>query len=186
MQALLAEVSERIDAAFPHQPLALPKVFRIYRDVRFSKDKSPYKTHIGGYLGIEGGEAGPGSASPIYLHLGGTELFACAGHYMMTSPQLAKFRVAVLEEKSGAALATTLRGLVRSGYGIGAHETLAKVPRGVDPAHPRADLLRQKGLIVTFPELPSALLIERGLIAWLVRHAKRVAPVIEWLAAVQE
>lgn len=105
---------------------------------------------------------------------------------MMTPPQLARFRAALLDEQQGAALATLLRGLGRAGYGTGAHDTLVKVPRGIDPAHPRADLLRQKGLIVTFPALPPALLVERGLVTWLVKHAKRVAPVVEWLAAAQE
>jgi uncharacterized protein (TIGR02453 family) len=186
MQALLAEVRERIDAAFPQQPLGAPKVFRIYRDVRFAKDKSPYKTHVGGYIGMEGGDAGPSVPSPLYLHLGDTEVFACAGHYMMLPPQLARYREAVADDRQGARLATLLKGLVRSGYGVSAHETMARVPRGIDPAHPRADLLRQKGLIVTFPELPPSLLVERGLVTWLVKHAKRVAPVVEWLAAIQE
>jgi uncharacterized protein (TIGR02453 family) len=79
MQSLLAEVRERIDGAFPQQPLGTPKVFRIYRDVRFAKDKSPYKTHVGGYIGMDGGDAGPSTPSPLYLHLGDTEVFACAG-----------------------------------------------------------------------------------------------------------
>lgn len=186
MQSLLAEVRERIDGAFPQQPIAAPKVFRIYRDVRFAKDKSPYKTHVGGYLGLEGGEAGPSAPAPLYLHVGGTEVFACAGHYMMTGPQLARFRAAVADDATGTALATMLKGLVRAGYGVGAHETMARVPRGMDPAHPRADLLRQKGLIVSFPALPPSLLVDRALVAWLVKHAKRVAPAVEWLASVQE
>ena len=88
MRALLDEVRERIEADFPQQPLAAPKVFRIHRDVRFSKDKSPYKTHIGGYIGIEGAGAGPSAPAPLYLHLGVDEAFACAGHYMMDGAQL--------------------------------------------------------------------------------------------------
>src|SRR5690242_8529938 len=59
MKALLAEVRERIDPFFRRHPLGEPKVFRIYRDVRFSKDKAPYKTHIGGYVGIQDTGAGP-------------------------------------------------------------------------------------------------------------------------------
>lgn len=186
MQALLAEVRTRIDGAYPRQPIAAPKVFRIHRDVRFSKDKSPYKTHVGGYLGLEGGDAGPSAPAPLYLHVGDGEVFACAGHYMMTPPQLARFRAALLDDTQGGALTDLLRGLRRAGYGTGAHETLARVPRGVAPEHPRAELLRQKGLIVTFPPLPASLLVERGLVAWLVKHAKRAAPVVEWLAAAQE
>lgn len=53
MKLLLADVRDAIDGAYPHCDLAEPKVFRIFRDVRFSKDKSPYKTHLGGFIAIE-------------------------------------------------------------------------------------------------------------------------------------
>jgi uncharacterized protein (TIGR02453 family) len=186
MKALLAEVRERIDGLFPHHPLADPKVFRIHRDVRFSKDKSPYKTHIGGFIGIDGGGRGPGAVAPLYVHLGAGERFVAAGHYMMDGPQLARFRAAVLDDRRGRQLATTLSALARAGFEPGSHEVLKKVPRGVDPAHPRAELLRRKGLIVSFPTLPAGLLVGRGLVDWLVRHTKRVVPVVEWLAALDD
>jgi uncharacterized protein (TIGR02453 family) len=186
MKGLLAEVRERIDGLFPHHPLAEPKVFRIHRDVRFSKDKSPYKTHIGGFIGIDGGGRGPGAVAPLYVHLGAGERFVAAGHYMMDGPQLARFRAAVLDERRGRQLATALSALARAGFEPGSHEVLKKVPRGVDPAHPRAELLRRKGLIVSFPTLPPALLVGRGLVDWLVRHTKRVVPVVEWLAALDD
>src|SRR5436309_1553936 len=83
MKALLAEVRERIDPLFPQLPLTAPKVFRIHRDVRFSSDKSPYKTHIGGYVAIAGGNGGPSVPAPVYIHLGATESFVASGHYMM-------------------------------------------------------------------------------------------------------
>jgi len=70
MKMLLAEVRERIDPLFPQHPLGAPKVFRINRDVRFSKDKSPYKTHIGGYVAIDGSTPGPSAAAALYVHLG--------------------------------------------------------------------------------------------------------------------
>ena len=57
-------------AALRAQPLARPKVFRIHRDVRFSKDKSPYKTHIGGYIAHRGRGRGPSAPAPLYVHLG--------------------------------------------------------------------------------------------------------------------
>jgi uncharacterized protein (TIGR02453 family) len=186
MRALLTEMRERIDPLYPRQPLADPKVFRIHRDVRFSKDKSPYKTHIGGYLGIEGSAPGPSAPAPLYIHLGASELFVCAGHYMMDGPQLARFRTAVLDDRRGEALARMLAALARAGFAIGSHDQLQRVPRGVDPAHPRADLLRRKGLIVTFPALPPALLVSRRLLEWLSRHVRRTAPVVEWLAALDE
>jgi uncharacterized protein (TIGR02453 family) len=186
MRALLGEVRDRIEADFPRQPLAAPKVFRIHRDVRFSQDKSPYKTHIGGYIGIEGASAGPSAPAPLYLHLGADELFACAGHYMMDGAQLARFRAAVADNGTGDTLTSLLAPLTKAGFQLGSHDTLQKVPRGFDPAHPRADLLRRKGLMVVFPALPPELLTSRRLVDWLVRHVRRAAPLVEWLAAVDE
>jgi len=93
MTALLGEVTEKLRPAYKPLALGEPKVMRIYRDTRFSKDKAPYKTHIGGYIAIAGGGSGPAVASPLYLHIGAGERFACAGHYMMDGEQLARFRV---------------------------------------------------------------------------------------------
>ncbi len=186
MKALLAEVRERIDAFFPHHPLAEPKVFRIYRDVRFSKDKSPYKTHIGGYLAIDGEGEGPSAAAPLYVHLGAGEVFVAAGQYTMDPGQLARFRAAVLDDRRGGALAAILRKLGRAGFAVGSHDVLQRVPRGLDPDHPRADLLKRKGLIVTFPDPPRGLLVKRALVGWLATHTKRVVPLVEWLAALGE
>ena len=83
MKALLCE------PLFQEDALAAPKVFRIYRDVRFSKDKSPYKTHIGGYVALEGAGQGPSAQAALYLHIGARELFVAAGQYMMDAGQLA-------------------------------------------------------------------------------------------------
>ena len=186
MKALLAEVRERIDPLFPRYPLAEPRVFRIHRDVRFSKDKSPYKTHIGGYVAIDGAGRGPSVPAALYVHLGAREMFVAAGQYMMEPEQLARFREAVLDDGRGGELVAILRKLTRAGFTIGSHDMLQRVPRGFDPGHARADLLRRKGLIVTFPEPSRKLLVARTLVDWLVTHTKRVVPLVEWLAALAE
>ena len=185
MRALLAELRERIDPFFPNHPLGEPKVFRIFRDVRFSKDKSPYKTHIGGYVPIDGAGQGPSTPAPVYIHLG-TDVFVAAGHYMMLPDQLARFREAVLDDRRGKALAATLGRLEKRGFAVGSAETLKKVPRGVDPEHPRAELMKRKGLIVSFPALPKQMLVSRALVAWLVKHIKETASLVEWLALATE
>jgi uncharacterized protein (TIGR02453 family) len=186
MKALLAEVRELIDGLFPRHPLREPKVFRIYRDVRFSRDKSPYKTHIGGYVAIEGAGEGPSAPAALYVHLGATEMFVAAGHYMMDPAQLARFREAVVDDRRGGDLVAILRKLTRAGFTVGSHDLLQRVPRGFDPTHPRADLLKRKGLTVTFPELPRELLVTRGLIDWLVRRTREAVPLVEWLASEAE
>ncbi len=186
MHALLAEVRERIDPFFPAHPLAEPRVFRIYRDVRFSKDKSPYKTHIGGYIALGGGGTGPSVPAPLYLHVAATECFVAAGHYMMHPEQLVRFRGAVLDDHRGEGLVALLAKVARAGFVAGSHEVMTKVPRGCNPRHPRAALLKRKGLIVSFPPLPRELLVERRLVDWLVGRTKRVVPLIEWLASLTE
>src|SRR6201990_1542304 len=71
MKLLLNEVRGAIDGAFPSCDLAEPKVFRIFRDVRFSKDKSPYKTHIGGYLPVKrSGKKATDVPMALYFHVG--------------------------------------------------------------------------------------------------------------------
>lgn len=184
MKQLLAEVRTKLAPRYAHEEIAPPKVFRIHRDVRFSKDKSPYKTHIGGYLGVEGSGNGPGGAAALYVHVGAGELFVCAGQYMMDGEQLKRFRVAVDDAKRGAELAKLLAALGRAGCTVDSHEQTARIPRGYDPAHPRADLLRRKGLIAMFPELDRALLTSPKLVDWLTAHAKKTVPLVEWLAAV--
>ena len=186
MKALLAEIRERIDPLFPHHPLGDPKVFRIHRDVRFSKDKSPYKTHIGGYVAIDAAGEGPSAPAALYVHVGAGEVFAAAGHYMMDAGQLARFREAVVEDRRGEELVAMLRKLTRAGFAVGSHDLLQRVPRGVDAGHPRADLLKRKGLIVTFPEPPRELLVSRTLVDWLVKGTRRAVPLVEWLATVAE
>ena len=186
MKLLLDEVRERIDPLFLRHALGDPKVFRIYRDVRFSKDKSPYKTHIGGYIPMQGGGAGPEHPTPLYLHLGNEGPFAAAGHYVMNPAQVARYREAVLDDKRGKALVKLVAAVEKAGGKVEAYDELKKVPRGFDPDHPRAEFLRKKSLTVTFPTLPKRLLVSRALVTWLVTQVERARPVVEWLAELAE
>jgi uncharacterized protein (TIGR02453 family) len=180
MKSLLAELRAAIDGQYPHCDLDEPKVFRIFRDVRFSKDKSPYKTHIGGYLPMK--RAGKSASAPaaIYVHVG-TEIFAAAGHYMMDGPDLARFRAAVVDDARGAELAKILARLRKKGFTIEQHGALKRVPKGFDAEHPRADLLKGKGLTATFPAVPKGMVASPKFAKWLVAGSKDVAPLVAWL-----
>jgi uncharacterized protein (TIGR02453 family) len=184
MKALLAAVREKLASRYAHEELAAPKVFRIHRDVRFSKDKSPYKTHVGGYLGVEGSGAGPSGAAALYVHVGADEVFVGAGQYMMDGEQLKRFRAAVDDAKRGPELTKILATLGRAAFSVESYEQTQRVPRGFDPEHPRADLLRRKGLFVGFPALDRALLTSPKLVDWIATHAKKPVTLVEWLAAV--
>lgn len=182
MKALLEDVRAKVDAAFPHCDLEeAPKVFRIFRDVRFSSDKSPYKTHTGGLLSVK--RSGKVTEVPIalYLQVGVPETFAAAGHYMMDATALARFRQAVVEEARGKELDKILASLRKKGFEPSSHDVLKRVPKGFDPEHPRAEHLKRKGLVVRFPAIPKALLTSPKLVAHLAAQVKTAAPLVEWL-----
>lgn len=184
MEALLAEVKERLSRTYPGDALGKPKVFRLHRDLRFSKDKSPYKTHIGGLLPLaapRGERSQVEVPTALYFHVSHSELFAAAGLYGMDAATLARHRKALLDGRRGRELDRILAALRRKGLSIEARESLKRVPPGVDPGHPRAELLRMKGLIAVTPELDRRLLAKRALVDRLVELARDSAPLNRWL-----
>jgi uncharacterized protein (TIGR02453 family) len=112
------------------------RIFRPYRDVRFSKDKSPYKTNIAATLSSGG-----------YLHFGADGLGAGCGMYMMAPDQLDRYRRAVADDRKGREIAEIVSKLRKRGVEVSAHDVLKTAPKGYPKDHPRIDLLRQKGLI---------------------------------------
>jgi uncharacterized protein (TIGR02453 family) len=113
-----------------------PKVFRPYRDVRFSADKSPYKTNIAATLAAGG-----------YLSLSAEGLGVGTGMYVMAPDQLDRYRRAVADDATGIELEEIVTALTRGGIEVTGHEQLKTAPRGYPKDHPRIDLLRAKGLI---------------------------------------
>lgn len=180
MTALLAEVKERIDGAYPDCDLGEPKVFRIYRDVRFGADKSPFKTNISGIIAARDKGKATDVPAAVYLQLG-TEGFAGAGLYMMDSRALARYRAAVQDDERGAEVAKLVKALEKKGFSISAAEELKSAPRGVDPEHPRIALLKRKGLVAMFPAIPDGVVATRAFADWVVTQAKAVAPLVRWL-----
>jgi len=138
------------------------RIFRPYRDVRFSADKSPYKTNIAAGIGGVG-----------YLQLSADGLMAGSGYWMMAADQLERDRAAVAGDRTGAALDKITAAARKAGLQVTAHESLKSAPRGYPKDHPRIELLRLKGLI-TWREWPPA--------AWL-GTAKAKDRVVEFLRA---
>ncbi len=181
MQALLDDVAPKIAKAYKPLKLAPPKVMRIHRDVRFAKDKRPYKTHIGAVLGLAGKAVPSGGHAALYVHIGLEEEFVGVGCYFFDAPQLARWRKAVTG-KPGAALEPLIAKLRKSGYEVAGHDDYKKVPKPYAADHPRGELLKMKGLTGGFPEIPRGLLHDPGLAPWLVEHATKMAPLVTWLA----
>ncbi len=188
MQLLLDELVQKLDRSFPDCELGAGKVFRIHRDVRFSKDKSPYKTHVAGMIPVRIG-SGKITETPAAMYLqvgcdadGKPSHMAGAGLYLMDKVQLEKYRAAVLDAKKGGELAKLVSALVKKGASIEAGEVLKNPPRGVDPEHPRSELLKKKGLVAMYEGIPAATLKSRELVAQLAERGKAMAPLVRWLA----
>lgn len=111
------------------------KIFRPYRDVRFSKDKSPYKTAIGAH-------AGDG-----YIQLSAAGLAAGNGMYGMAPDQLERYRAAVAADSTGVELEEIIAVLSAQDIEVHGRDSLKSAPRGYPTDHPRAELLRHKGLV---------------------------------------
>ncbi len=183
MKRLLSEVRDSIDAAYRHSDLDEPKVFRIFRDVRFAKDKSPYKTHIGGLIPVKrSGKKVTDLPMALYFHVGDTEKFGAAGHYMMEAESLTRFRASLVDPKRSKELDKILAALRKKGFTPSTHNDLKRVPKGFDPEHPRAEMLKWRGLTVGFPELPRGILATPRLTRWLADACKASVPLVEWLA----
>lgn len=126
MIALLAELSDEFGEG---------KIFRPHRDIRFSADKSPYKTAIGATLSRGG-----------YVQLSADGLAVGAGYYRIAPDQLDRYRAAVADDTSGEELTGVIAEVTADGIGLSVRETLKTVPRGYPKDHPRAELLRNKDL----------------------------------------
>lgn len=127
MTALLAELEDEFGEG---------KIFRPYRDVRFSADKSPYKTHIGATL--HGGG---------YVQFSFDGLASGNGRYMMASDQLDRFRKAIAEDRTGKELLRIIAKVEAQDIEVISHQFLKTAPRGYAKDHPRIDLLQRKDLI---------------------------------------
>jgi uncharacterized protein (TIGR02453 family) len=121
------------------------RMFRQNRDVRFSPDKSPYKTTTYGIL-----QGAPEAQAGLYAQLSARGLYAGSGFHVMARDQLERFRDAVADDRTGPALEQAVAGAEGAGLEV-LGERLRTAPRGRPRDHPRIDLLRRKALIAGRP-----------------------------------
>jgi uncharacterized protein (TIGR02453 family) len=117
------------------------RVFRQYRDLRFSPDKSPYKTRTYGIIA-----GAPSAPSGLYAQLSARGLYAGTGYHQMARDQLERFREAVVDDRTGPELGEAVDAARRAGLDIDG-ESLRTAPRGYTRDHPRIELLRLKSLV---------------------------------------
>lgn len=151
-----------------HPPHGANRMTRIHRDVRFSKDKSPYRTHISTML------------PSLYLFLSADGLYVGTGVYMPEPPVLRKLREAIDDDTTGRKLTTIVSVLREKGYDVKSHETVASAPRGYQTDHPRIDLLRMKDLHAGTTLKPSELATSKA-VDQIRKIARDIDPLREWL-----
>lgn len=149
------------------------KIFRPYRDVRFAKDKTPYKTHQGAFVP-------KGPSTGYYVQVGAPGVRVGVGFYEASAPRLASIREAMVDERRGGELEDILATLEAAGWERGG-DRLKTAPRGYDVDHPRIDLLRHRSMtlgkdygfepVVHTPEL-----LERVRADW-----RQATPFVEWV-----
>ncbi len=149
-------------------------VFRPYRDVRFSKDKRPYKDHQGAFVETA-------DAVGYYVQLSAEGLRVAGGWYDPSGPQVARYRD-IVAGPGGVELEPIVTKVQAAGFEIGG-DRLKTRPRGIDPDHPRLELLRHRS-VVAGRSWPPRAWMSKPAAAERVRDAWRaMAPLVEWLAA---
>ena len=153
------------------------KVFRPYRDVRFAKDKTPYKTAQGAFV-----EVGP--ATGWYVEISARGVRTGAGFYDASGERIAHIRTAIDDDRRGTELALLLKKLEANGWVIGGH-VLKTAPRGYDLSHPRIDLLRHKSLTIGHdygfePIIHTPELLEAVRDDW-----RTLRPFVEWVTSAE-
>jgi uncharacterized protein (TIGR02453 family) len=177
MIALLEELSARFaKARIPLKADGRRSIFRLNRDIRFSRDKSPYKTH-GGAVMTRSGEKNDNGL--LYIHIDPEGCFAAAGFYMPELPDLAKLRKAIAS--SGKKFLAMEAALRKGGLELGDSDRLTRVPKGFEKLKdgPLDSAIRLKSFIVE-EKLPAKLITTTRLTDAIVDFTKRGMPLLKF------
>ena len=174
MGMALAEFAPGIHA----EPRVSGSIFRIHRDIRFSRDKRPYKTYFD--MWFWQGDRRSRDCPGYFLRLARDQITLGAGRHAFDKPTLEAYRTAVADDRRGRALMQAVEAVQVAGGAVGgAH--YKRVPRGFDADHPRADLLRHNALHVWIEEpLPPEVHTD-DFVDFCCERFRRVSPVQRWI-----
>ena len=180
MLALIAELNEAM-LAFAPEHIRPPQkaLLRIYRDTRFSNDKTPYKQHVAAWWSRDGLPKTSGAG--FYFHIGHNEVAIAAGVYMPQPDQLLAIRRHLLTHHNELRRMLASKKIQMLMPNFTGHE-LKRSPKGFDPDHPGADLIlcRQWGFS---GRLPAAAALDKSLVKEIITRFKAAAPIIHLLNA---
>ena len=186
-RAFVVDMGQRLQDIAPEihaDPRVNKSLFRIQRDIRFSRDKSPYKTHLG--IWMWEGEGPRMEHSGFYFHLEPPNLMLGAGMREFPKPVLEAYRSAVVDRKWGTALTDAIETATsKAFYTIGGRH-YKRVPRGFEPNHPNAELLLHKGLTVRTESPIPPEFYSRKLLDYCFAGFTEMKPVHQWLVRLLE
>ena len=178
--ALVEAAADRLHGEVPD--IGTPKLFRIYRDLRFSKDKTPYKTSMSASVPSrppsEGDGLGVGTG--YYVNVGPAGLYTASGLYHAARPDLERVRAAIAEEDSGTELEAILAEAADGGL-VPWLDPLQRTPKPWPPDHPRAHLLRGRSLVLNRQHERAPWLQTPELLDHLLADWKAMIPFNHWL-----
>lgn len=181
-QEFVVEMGDRLKTISPRVsaiPIIDKSIFRLYRDTRFSADKTPYKTHLG-LLFWEGPRKKLENPN-YYVQLNKSSIFVGAGEYRFPADLLRTYRDSVVHPKRGAELKRILdRITANESYKIGGRH-YKRVPRGYDPVHTNAELLLHNGLYTYYESaLPDEIYSHR-FVDYCFNILREMSPLQGWL-----
>jgi uncharacterized protein (TIGR02453 family) len=176
----MAPKLEALDPAVQIEPRVGGSVMRIFRDVRFSKDKTPYKDYLD--IWCWSGDKKGWDSSGFFFRLTASELMLGTGLHCFTPPVLPRYRAAVLDDAKGEALVKLTGKLRKAGYVVG-NEGYKKPPKGVAPDHPRVSLLKHDGLHASWGGKHPSELFGPDFVRFASKHLGAVAPLHAWIRA---
>ena len=179
--SFLEEMSEEI-ASLTGESMG-GKLFRVYRDVRFSKDKTPYNAHIRMSFVSQGCGANVCGEKPMFCFSIEPEILTLGvGNFEFSKDKLPSYQDAVANDESGTSLETILAEMMGKSFRIESPE-YKRVPKGFDPDHPRGPHLRRKGLTVWHDSPIPKELSEHRAVNRCIEKYREMLPVYQWLEA---
>jgi uncharacterized protein (TIGR02453 family) len=182
LELLMEELIERLVDVYPGLVEAEPHYFRIQRDTRFAKDKAPYKTNVAADVAIRAPRDGEDehSVPGLYVSWGLDGEFVAIGAWHMSPETLGRYRALLDDGRSGARVQDMVDALLAEGFTTTAMEKLKRVPSPYAQDHPRADLLKHKGLaLVAHPE--GGISGSREFLEWSEARLRAAAPLTHLL-----
>ncbi len=153
-------------------------IFRLHRDVRFSKNKAPYKTNLGIFLWE--GPAKKMECSGFYIGIEPKLFFVGFGMYMFTPEQIKKFRETVYNPDNAGELTNIIKQLKKKGYKIN-EPHLKQVPRGFDKEYKYADLLKYNGLYAFYESSNYEEIFNSDQVKFFTKKFKDMLSIHKWL-----